>query len=91
MKPSSERQLTYSLFQRNKAWKHLQSNGLGDHANPDTIDQMKIKHPLRKNAITPLTGAELQDECKGIGRKDLENAAPMTETWCFAGTGLHKE
>ena len=44
----------------------------GGHANPDTIDQMKIKHPLRKNAITPLTGAELQDECKGIGRKDLE-------------------
>ena len=48
-----------SRFQCSKSRKHLQSNGLGDHTNPDIIDQMKRNPPLRKNVITPLTGAEL--------------------------------
>jgi len=42
-----------SCFQCSKARKHLQSNGLGDHADPNIIDQMKRKHPLRKRPITP--------------------------------------
>ena len=44
-----------SRFQSSKARKLLQSNGLGDHANPEIVAQMTRKHPKRKKPITGLT------------------------------------
>ena len=58
-----------SCFQCSKARKHLQLNGLGDHTNPDIINQMERKYPLWKKGITPLTATELQAERKGISCK----------------------
>ena len=55
-------------FQCSKARRYLQSNGMGDHRNPDIVQQMKRKHPARKKAIRKLTEAELEFGRKGINR-----------------------
>jgi len=62
-----------SRFQCSKARKHLQSNGLGDHANPDIIEQMKRKHPLRKKTASLLSASELQVERKSPGLGCMRN------------------
>ena len=49
-----------SRFQYSKACKYLQSNGLGDHTEDATAEQMKRKYPKQKLPITQLTDAELQ-------------------------------
>ena len=55
-------------FQSSLAWKLAQSNGLGDHTNPEIIEQMKRKHPTHKKEITPLTDEELSRPRKGIDK-----------------------
>jgi hypothetical protein len=41
---------------------------MGDHRNPDVVQQMKRKHPSRKKDIRKLTEAELEFSRKGINR-----------------------
>ena len=61
--PASE---LVSRFQCSKARKFLQSNGLGDHNDPAIVEQIQAKYPRRKEAVTPLTAAELEALQKGI-------------------------
>lgn len=42
-------------FQYSKARQYLQSNGLGGHNNREIIEQMRRKHPWRKEEIDPLS------------------------------------
>ena len=62
-----------SRAQFGKARKLLQSNGLGDHMDEAIIEQMRKKHPERKEEITPLTEEELSYPRKGITQKVFED------------------
>ena len=58
-----------SRFQCSKAQKHLQSNGLGDHVDPNIIDQMKRKHPLQKQPNTPSPKTSYRPSAKELATR----------------------
>ena len=47
-------------LQCGRARKRAMPNGIGDHTDPNIIEQMKRKHPAQKLPITPLTNEELR-------------------------------
>ncbi len=47
---------------------YIQSNGLSNHTDPASVDQMTRKHPAQKAPITTLSNDEMRLPKKGIDR-----------------------
>ena len=52
-----------------KARKEMLNNGLANKDDPRVVEQMKVKHPARKEEMTPLSDGELSHDRRGIDRE----------------------
>ena len=74
-------------LQCGRARKRAMSNGIGDHTDPNIIEQMKRKHPARKSPIVPLTNEELRRPRRGIDRNKFVQVLKSLKYDVSAGLG----